>query len=72
MKVGDLVMIVSASSIGSFCVVTSNYKGYQGQLALIVRVACLDGSRRHNDTRVQMVSDGAVLWFLTKELQVIK
>ena len=68
MEVGDLVMILIAVS-GSFS--TSDYKGYQGQLALVVRAACLDGSRRHNDTRVQMVSDGAILWYLTKELEVI-
>ena len=68
MKVGDLVMILIAVS-GSFS--TSDYKGYQGQLALVVRGACLDGSRRHNDTRVQMVSDGAILWYLTKELEVV-
>jgi hypothetical protein len=42
------------------------YKGYQGHLAIVVQ-----GIADHNETRVQMVSDGAVLWFLTKELEVI-
>ena len=66
MKVGDLIRVIKDNWVN-----TSEYKGYQGQLALVVAVACLDGSRRHNDTRVQMVSDGAILWYLTKELEVV-
>jgi len=66
MKVGDLIRIMKEN-----WVVTSEYKGYQDQLAIVVAVACLDGRRRPKNTRVQMVSDGAILWFLTKELEVI-
>ena len=61
MKVGDLIRIMKEN-----WVVTSEYKGYQDQLAIVV-----DGVAGYNETKVQMVSDGAVLWFLTKELEVI-
>ena len=61
MKVGDLVRIIKDN-----WVVTSDYKGCQGRIALVV-----DGVAGHNETKVQMVSDGAVLWFLTKELEVV-
>ena len=61
MKVGDLIRIKKDN-----WVVTSEYKGHQGRLALVV-----DGVAGHNETKVQMVSDGTVLWFLTKELEVI-
>ena len=66
MKVGDLIRVIKDNWVDA-----SEYKVCQGQLALVVAVACLDGSRRHNDTRVQMVSDGAILWYLTKELEVV-
>ena len=61
MKVGDLIRIMKDN-----WVVTSEYKGYQDQLAIVV-----DDVAGYNETKVQMVSDGAVLWFLTKELEVI-
>tara|TARA_R110001583_G_scaffold126429_2_gene277962 strand:- start:253 stop:441 length:189 start_codon:yes stop_codon:yes gene_type:complete len=62
MKVGDLVRITKDN-----WVVTSDYKGHQGRIALVV-----DGVAGHNETKVQMVHDGAVLWFLTKELEAVK
>ena len=61
MKVGDLIRIMKDN-----WVVTSEYKGHEGRLALVV-----DGVAGHNETKVQMVNGGAVLWFLTKELEVI-
>jgi len=61
MKVGDLIRIMKDN-----WVVTSEYKGYRDQLAIVV-----DGVAGYNETKVQMVSDGAILWFLTKELEVI-
>ena len=61
MKVGDLIRVMKDN-----WVVTSEYKGYQDQLAIVV-----DGVAGHNETKVQMVDGGAVLWFLTKELEVI-
>ena len=62
MKVGDLFRIMKDN-----WVVTSDYKGCQGRIALVV-----DGVAGHNETKVQMVNDGAVLWFITKELEVVK
>jgi len=67
MKVGDLIRVIKDNWVD-----TSEYKGYQGQVALVVAIACLDGRRRPKNTRIQMVSDGAILWFLTKELEVVK
>ena len=61
MKVGDLVRITKDNWATS-----SKYKDRQWRLALVV-----DGVAGHNETKVQMVSDGTVLWFLTKELEVI-
>tara|TARA_R100000049_G_C1865515_1_gene27312 strand:- start:219 stop:407 length:189 start_codon:yes stop_codon:yes gene_type:complete len=61
MKVGDLIRIMKDNWVA-----TSEYKGYRDQLAIVV-----DGVAGYNETKVQMVSDGAVLWFLTKELEVI-
>jgi len=63
MKVGDLVRIMKDN-----WVVTSEYKGHQGRIALVVGDVQVAG---HNETKVQMVDGGAVLWFLTKELEVI-
>jgi len=62
MKVGDLIRIMKDN-----WVTTSEYKGYRDQLAIVV-----DDVAGYNETKVQMVSDGAVLWFLTKELEVVK
>jgi len=62
MKVGDLIRIMKDNWVA-----TSEYKGYQGQLAIIV-----DGVGGWNETKVKMVSDGAELWFLTKELEDVK
>ena len=62
MKVGDLVRITKDN-----WPVTIDYKGCQGRIALVV-----DGVAGHNETKVQMVNDGAVLWFLTKELEAVK
>ena len=61
MKVGDLIRIMKDNWVA-----TSEYKGYRDQLAIVV-----DGVAGYNETKVQMVSDGTVLWFLTKELEVI-
>ena len=61
MKVGDLIRIMKDNWATS-----SKYKGHQGRLALVV-----SGVAGHNETKVQMVGDGAVLWFLTKELEVV-
>jgi hypothetical protein len=61
MKVGDLIRIMKDNWVA-----TSEYKGYRDQLAIVV-----DGVAGYNETKVQMVSDGAILWFLTKELEVI-
>jgi len=61
MKVGDLIRIMKDN-----WVTTSEYKGYRDQLAIVV-----DDVAGYNETKVQMVSDGAVLWFLTKELELI-
>ena len=61
MKVGDLIRIMKDNWVA-----TSEYKGYRDQLAIVV-----DGVAGYNETKVQMVSDGAVLWFLTKELELI-
>jgi len=61
MKVGDLIRIRKDNWVA-----TSEYKGYRDQLAIVV-----DGVAGYNETKVQMVSDGAILWFLTKELEVI-
>ena len=68
MKVGDLIRVIKDNWVDA-----SEYKVCQGQLALVVAVASPYGSRRqYKNTRIQMVSDGAVLWFLTKELEVVK
>ena len=61
MKVGDLIRIMKDNWVA-----TSEYKGYQDRLAIVV-----DGVAGYNETKVQMVSDGAILWFLTKELEVV-
>ena len=61
MQVGDLVRITKDCWFES-----SKYKDRQWRLALVV-----DGVAGHNETKVQMVDGGAVLWFLTKELEVI-
>ena len=61
MKVGDLVRIIKDNWATS-----SKYKDQQWRLALVV-----DGVAGHNETKVQMADGGAVLWFLTKELEVI-
>ena len=61
MKVGDLVRVIKDNWVTS-----SKYKGCEGRIALVV-----DGVAGHNETKVQMGSDGAVLWFLTKELEVV-
>ena len=62
MKVGDLVRIKKDNWVA-----TSDYKGSRGRIALVV-----DGVAGHNETKVQMVSDGKVLWFLIKELEAVK
>jgi len=62
MKVGDLVRIMK----DNWPARSSAYKGCPGRIALVV-----DGVAGHNETKVQMISDGAVLWFLTKELEVV-
>ena len=61
MQVGDLVRIIKDNWVA-----TSDYKGSRGRIALVVG----DG-HAHNETKVQMVHDGAVLWFLTKELEAV-
>jgi len=61
MKVGDLVRIKKDNWATS-----SKYKGRWGRLALVVG----DGYAP-NETKVQIVSDGTVLWFLTKELEAV-
>lgn len=63
MKAGDLVRIIKDKWATS-----SKYKGRQWRLALVVGDVHVAGS---NEAKVQMVSDGTVLWFLTKELEVI-
>ena len=61
MKVGDLVRIVK----NNWPAAISHNR--QWQLALVIG----DGYAA-NETKVQMVSDGTVLWFLTKELEAVK
>ena len=58
MKVGDLVRIMKDAS---------KYKERQGRSALVSG----DGYAA-NETKVQIVHNGAVLWFLTKELEAVK
>ena len=62
MKVGDLIRVMKDNWVA-----TSEYKGCQDQLAIVV-----DGVAGYNETKVQMVDGGAVLWFLTKELEDVK
>ena len=61
MQVGDLVRIKKDNWATS-----SKYKDRQWRLALVVG----DGYAA-NETKVQIVSDGTVLWFLTKELEAV-
>tara|TARA_B100001123_G_scaffold253180_1_gene282527 strand:+ start:82 stop:279 length:198 start_codon:yes stop_codon:yes gene_type:complete len=61
MKVGDLVRIIKNNWPTS-----SRYKNRQWRLALVIG----DGYAA-NETKVQMVSDGTVLWFLTTELEAV-
>jgi len=64
MKVGDLVRIKKDNWATS-----SKYKGRWGRLAIVV-----DGDPKwagYNETRVYRFRDGAILRFLTKELEVV-
>ena len=62
MKVGDLVRIIKNNWPAE-----SRYKDRQWRLALVIG----DGYAA-NETKVQMVSDGTVLWFLTTDLEAVK
>ena len=61
MQLGDLVRVVKSLPA------SSRHKDRQWRLALVVG----DGYAA-NETKVQMISDGTVLWFLTKELEAVK
>jgi hypothetical protein len=65
MKVGDLVRIKKDNWATS-----SKYKGRWGRLAIVV-----DGDPKwadaNRETRVYRFRDGAILRFLTKELEVV-
>jgi hypothetical protein len=67
MKVGDLIRVMKDNCAERSRPSFFKYKGYQDRLGLVVQSVA-----GHNGTRVQMVDGGAELWFLTKELEVVK
>ena len=71
MKVGDLVRVAMATSMPA-----NPRIQYKGQLAVVIDnyvatpAACIP-TLRTAQTMVKLISDGAELWFLTKELEAI-